>query len=366
MEQNTSKDFDVMIVGGGPAGLSTWLHLHKIAPDLAFKTVLIEKEKYPRDKLCGGALGIWGQNILKDLGIFFNIPSIKIKNTEYRFGKEIYSKKEPGFLEIFSRMEFDFFLAKSAEEKGLQLNQNEKLQDIKRIKNALTIKTNKKDYCIKTLVGADGALSTVRRLIKFPDKLRLATGIELFSPVDPIHDSEFETKTAILDFTPMNEGLHGYIWHFPCVKENKPFMNHGIFDSRVNAGKLGTKIKKILRYDLRLRNINNLPYLWDGHPIPWMEKKSNLSQPNIIMVGDAAGIEPLLGGGIHLALSYGDLAAKAIVNAYHSNDFSYNTYSTDYQNHIVGRYINKLSHLAYKTYTGSMNVIDAIRKIFEK
>ena len=47
-------DYDVMIVGGGPAGISTWLHLHKRNPALAARTILIDKAVYPRQKLCGG------------------------------------------------------------------------------------------------------------------------------------------------------------------------------------------------------------------------------------------------------------------------------------------------------------------------
>ncbi|RLI59470.1 MAG: hypothetical protein DRO67_09795, partial [Candidatus Asgardarchaeum californiense] len=79
------RDFDIMIVGGGPAGVSTWLHLHKYAPELAEKTVLIEKEKYPRDKLCGGAILDWGQHILKKLDIKIEIPHISINDMILRY-----------------------------------------------------------------------------------------------------------------------------------------------------------------------------------------------------------------------------------------------------------------------------------------
>jgi len=49
---------------------------------------LIEKEKYPRDKLCEGTIGSWGQDILKKLDIQINALSIKIKNAEYRSKNE--------------------------------------------------------------------------------------------------------------------------------------------------------------------------------------------------------------------------------------------------------------------------------------
>ena len=41
--QKNALDCEVMIVGGGPAGISTWLHLQKYAPQLASHTVVIDK-----------------------------------------------------------------------------------------------------------------------------------------------------------------------------------------------------------------------------------------------------------------------------------------------------------------------------------
>ena len=76
--QNSEFDYDTMIVGGGPAGVSTWLHLHKYTPEIASKTIVIEKEKFPRDKLCGGGIGGWSSCILNNLNIDINIPSINI------------------------------------------------------------------------------------------------------------------------------------------------------------------------------------------------------------------------------------------------------------------------------------------------
>ena len=64
-----SRELDIVIVGGGPAGLSTWLHLHSEDPRLAARTLLIEKAVYPRDKLCGGGVVPQADQVLCDLGI---------------------------------------------------------------------------------------------------------------------------------------------------------------------------------------------------------------------------------------------------------------------------------------------------------
>ena len=359
-------DYEIMIIGGGPAGISTWLHLNKYAQDLASNTILIEKEKYPRDKLCGGAIGSWGQDILKQLDIQINAPSIKIKKTEYRFKKENFCIKEPGFLKIFRRIELDYELAKNAVNRGLTLNQNERIQEISYKNKGIIVKTNKKKYKVKILVGADGALSTVRSLMNSVTKPRFATGIEIFAPVNPRYDAEFDDKKAILDFTSITEGLQGYTWHFPCIKDNVPYMNHGIFDSKININKPRANIRNILTNKLQSREINCKPSSWSGHPIPWLNKNTTISQPNIILIGDAAGIEPLLGGGIHLALSYGDIAALAILDAFKTDDYNFDSYREKLETHIVGKYIKKLTYLANEVYNENMDILEAIRKIFKK
>jgi len=60
---------DILIVGSGPAGISTWLHLNKNSPELAGDTILIEKAVLPRHKLCAGGVGAWSADVLNRLEI---------------------------------------------------------------------------------------------------------------------------------------------------------------------------------------------------------------------------------------------------------------------------------------------------------
>ena len=50
---NNKTEFDIIIVGGGPAGSSAACY----AADEGLKVLLLEKEIYPRDKVCGDAVG---------------------------------------------------------------------------------------------------------------------------------------------------------------------------------------------------------------------------------------------------------------------------------------------------------------------
>ena len=123
-------------------------------------------------------------------------------------------------------------------------------------------------------------------------------------------------------------------------------------------------MKRIFGRELESRNIHLGPKTWSSHPIPWNSDDDILSQPNVILVGDAAGVEPAFGGGIHLALSYGEIAAQAIIDAFLNDDFSFRDYQHRIQSHSVGKFIAKCTSLALAMYDGKMNPLDAVQEVF--
>ena len=364
--QKQINDYDIMIVGGGPAGISTWLHLNKYDPDLASRCILIEKEKYPRDKLCGGAVGGWSDNVFKNLDLNINVPSVWIDKVEIQYLDKFFYLNNPRYFRIVKRKEFDYNLVKQAIKRGLQIKENEQFLDFFRNNKHLIVKTSKQEYRIKTLVGADGACSNVRKKIGHYQSQNLAPAIEIFEPANSPFDTEFQEKKVVFDFSPIKLGLQGYVWHFPYLEDNKPYMNHGIGDFRVNKSNKIADMKLIFKNELKKRNINRVINSWSSQPIRWYSKDDILSQSNILLVGDAAGIDPATGGGIHLALSYGDLATQAIISAFKYNNFLYNDYIERFQNHLVGKYIKKLSFIANEMYNQRVNPLDAVKEIFLK
>ena len=60
---------DILIIGGGPSGVSTALHLARIAPQLIERILILEKAHYPRHKLCAGGLTADAEVILERLGL---------------------------------------------------------------------------------------------------------------------------------------------------------------------------------------------------------------------------------------------------------------------------------------------------------
>jgi len=357
---------DILIVGGGPAGLSTFLHLQHYTPELANQVILIEKNRYPRDKLCGGAMSGWSELIYQQLNINLDIPSVWIDKVECRFEKQIDCVDQTRFFRVVQRKELDSELAKISVKRGLRLHENETFIDFIRKKNYVEVLTDKNRYKVKILIGADGALSKVRNKMNLHNQSNLAPMIEIFSPVNKRYDLEFEEKKIVFDYSQISSGLQGYVWHFPCIKDEQPYMNHGIGDFRVYKNRPKVNMKKIFQYELSKREIKRDIKSWSGYPIRWLSENDIISQPNIFLIGDAAGIEPCLGGGIHLALSYGELASIMIKNAFEQKNFTFENYRNSLNSHLLGKYIRKLTFLASEMYNGKILPGNVIREIFTK
>jgi flavin-dependent dehydrogenase len=151
--------------------------------------------------------------------------------------------------------------------------------------------------------------------------------IEVLTPENAQQRFEFRDAVAVFDFTAMTEGdLQGYYWDFPSFVKSEPFMNRGLFDSRTHAKRPKADLKAILRHAFSQRERHLDDYKLKGHPIRWWDKKGQIAAPRVILVGDAAGADPLVGEGISFALGHGPIAAAAINEAFAQGDFTFATY----------------------------------------
>ncbi|HEY4058373.1 MAG TPA: FAD-dependent oxidoreductase, partial [Kofleriaceae bacterium] len=70
------RDVDVLIVGGGPAGISTALHLQVANPRAS--VVVLERETYPREKICAGGVGGRAFKLLAKIGVEVDCPKVPL------------------------------------------------------------------------------------------------------------------------------------------------------------------------------------------------------------------------------------------------------------------------------------------------
>ena len=77
-----TENVDVLIVGSGPAGMSTALHLMDADRNWNGRVVIVDKAIHPRDKLCGGGITNGGDNILEGLGLRYDGPQVVVHELE--------------------------------------------------------------------------------------------------------------------------------------------------------------------------------------------------------------------------------------------------------------------------------------------
>jgi len=328
---------DVCIIGAGPSGIATAAALVKLNPGWRDHFVILEKAEHPRHKLCGGGLTPWADALLRELELEAHVPSLPVDNVQLYLDDQPLAFNKPGMLRTIRRNEFDAALAASLRNKGVRLLEKTPVQNLTEESGGIRIETNSESFLAKIIVGADGAKSLVRRTFFQENSSRVSRLIEILTPATNGLAQEFSRQRAVIDFRAIRNGLQGYIWDFPCLCEGAPHLNIGVFDSRIAAAERHANLPEILQRHLDERGWNISVDLM-GHPERWFHPQDVYSKPRVLLVGDAAGVEPWLGEGISLALAYGPVAAAAILSALERNEFSF----ADYRDTILAAKLGKI------------------------
>ena len=329
-------DADVIIVGGGPAGLSTALHLVQKRRSWAERMLILEKASYPREKLCGGGITLPGLEVLKGLGLALDIPHMDVRKVELRYLQYRYLlQSDPAFV-VVHRSEFDHWLAREARSRGVAILEGETVNQVEVTDAGVWVETQAKRYRAKTLVAADGSNSIVRRRLKWGQgqKARL---LETLTPADP-QSAFFKQGLARFDWSGMQQGLQGYIWDFPSLVNGQWMMNRGIFDSRLFTQRpQKPHLPTMLAQHLARQGVAPNEVNVKGFPIHWWRPGKMLSRPRVLLAGDAAGADPLFGEGIAFALGYGEVAADCLDAAFSAKDFRFEDYAARVREHWLLR-----------------------------
>ena len=332
---------DLVIIGAGPAGISTALHLLQTDPSWKARLVVLEKGSHPRHKLCGGGGTRYGLDILRSLSLPDPLPLPQAPVEDARLvyqHRTVHVRGAPEFI-VFHRPELDAYLAEEARRRGIQILENTPVQELTTTPEGVLLKTPSTGYQAQAVVGADGSKGLTRRTVgRSSSRRRVARLLEVLYPAD-FSAPPFQNRSAIFDFTPVRDSLQGYTWEFPSMVGGQPNYNRGIFDARIARSRPRAKLPAVLGSSLRTWGADPEATDLQGHPIHWFSPRGIFSSERMVLVGDAAGVDPLFGEGIGPALGYGQVAARAIRDGFARQDFGFRDYRRQVLTSGVGRYL---------------------------
>ena len=341
--------YDVIIIGSGPAGTATALHLLKADSALAGHILLLDKAVHPREKICAGGLIPHTLDCLNVLDVPLTVPHVQVHRAFVQVPPgQVVECQDGGMCSIVRRNEFDFLLVQAAQERGAELRQGEKVRELVREPDGIRVLTEKETYRTRVVVGADGSGSRVRRQLVGETRLPVGKAVMSDVPVSETDWDGFARQRYEFNFLPVQNGLRGYLWAFPCLIDQVPHVNIGVY-SLGTASLSNAALRQCLTQEIdRIRSPDRAesPRRLQAFPIYGYDPQRPLAAPHVVLAGDAAGAEPLMGEGISFALEYGEFAAQAVLRALHTQDFTFGDYTQSITQSWMGK---KLARLSFAT-----------------
>jgi flavin-dependent dehydrogenase len=310
---------------------------------------IVDKATFPRFKLCGGGLTRHAQKLLTNLGGIELIRSREVNRVEVLVPCRSISITRRNILRIVSREELDYTLLRRVEHQGITVRQRESVYDFTRDQDSILLRTSKGYVRSKIVVAADGANSNIRRQLLRGCYRKTMVALEAPARTDEFTDRP-DDGTAVFDFRPLRTDFWGYYWEFPGWSQGYPKLHAGIADTRLAPSQRPASLRQILIKHAANRGLHLDLRTFRGHSVPCFDLDSPQSAPNFLLVGDAAGTDPLWGEGITSALRLGQAAAESIEDALRTNDFSFSHYDSDLRREWIGRSVSARSVAARRFY----------------
>ena len=327
-QSNSHIETDVLIVGAGPGGSAAAYHLARHGIDVT----VLEKSRFPREKVCGDGLTPRGVVQLRRMGVDTDDP--RFERSE---GLRIYSRKVtlelpwpaledfPGYGLTMTRHSFDELLARRAEKAGAGLRERtEALAPVTRDGWVIGARAHDLerdedlDVRARFVIAADGAASRFagQAVVRREPSKPLGIAARRYYRVERHPGPWLEVWMDLWDGDAM---MPGYGWLF-ALSDGSVNLGAGLLNTFKNFKDVSAQ--RVFDAFWRM-----LPQSWGvgeesaggavlSGPLPMGMSRVPPIVPGMLVVGDAAGlVNPFNGEGIAYAMESGELAAGLIHEA---------------------------------------------------
>ena len=308
----STREYDVVIVGGGPAGSAAG----KLLAEGGLSVLILEKRRFPREKPCGGLLS--GRSLRAVTDVFGGDAVARISRGTstgcriFRRDHLVGEVTDADTMVAVRREQMDAFFLKRATDAGCDVREEAKVTGVSRGRSEVRLSSGEAVRAA-VIVGADGVAGVVRRCLRPRRRGTLHGGG--FSLVCEAPGEELEptaTRDAPHYLPEIYFGLMpwGCGWVFP--KEDS--FSIGVAGPLKSAGAVRRSMKQLVEMTCRTGAWERLHVR--GHRLPVGEFDRTPGHGNVLLTGDAAGlVDPVTGEGVCFALESSRLAASAVLEA---------------------------------------------------
>ena len=291
--------WDLAVVGAGPAGAAAALAALRARPRA--RVLLIDRDAFPRDKVCGDGVAPHALDLLGQLGAAGAAAGHRpVSRLQLRLPSGPAAERAMARpAHVVPRRVFDARLVAAAVGHGAHLARH-RVRSVQHDGDRVVLDGS---IAARVVVGADGAHSVLRRSVGLAPAADVAVALRGYAPV---RAGAEEVQQIVL----APGGGLAYAWSFP------------IGDGRANVGygELRRDGRPLSRSHLLERLEDLLPGAgalgadWAAHHLPLSSGRPRQPDGPVLLAGDALGlVNPLTGEGIYYAVLSGALAGRIAV-----------------------------------------------------
>lgn len=303
------ENFDVVIIGGGTAGLILARELGKFKR----KTLVLDRKK----DLLEFSFNTLGSFLnLKEFGLTTDVVAQEIATISFHSNN--IKRKVKSDLYILDKKKVHIEILKSIDDEFVEIKTGIDIKSIKHNKEGYftaVVDKNKVSYFGEIFIDASGTNAVISKKVGLrAKKVDLATGVE--------YNVKYLGNPSEMHLLIGKIYQGGYGWIFP-LKGNRAIIGFGTFDEKI-VKELKQRLNKILDLPKIKKLVTKDNEKVEGGSIPITPVLEKFVLNNLVCVGDSVSqVHPIVGEGYKFIFEAALIASKAIEKSLKNKDLNY-------------------------------------------